>query len=797
MATTISHKRKYLNQVVLATMLSGLGFYANAAEFTLDNAQVTLNASPTTVSSSGVADQVTGIAATNKGIPDLTFDFTPSNIATDGEYKFKLAATFDDDNTNSRIEVFIPELKLTVGGGGTTVNGVLTNTTKIRVLARDSDGSINVNVLLNIPADSPITVSGEKFNFYMSKVLTAITNDHPSIKAILDDIGTIPRHYHFTIAMQQTSGAAIELGTNDGTFAAFPRIQTTCAANTTSQSNSVFTLGNSAIASDITLAYAIQGRYSVTGAAGSAGAAPNPYTEDCTVATTPTTPPVTVDEQENTNEELDDEINDPTVTTVTTATVDKLNNAIDNGATLATNLAATINAATDPTTVLNTLNTVGKSVELAGAATQKSGAIDTTKAANTITSVASTLAALNTAKGAANLTPAEKTTINTLVTNVVKDAANLITTTSSSANILAVVKASAAILKSGATSAGGTVSSSVVEQVKALTGKAVTGVIKNLSTAALAGADTSTPEGLKALMKSNPSVLNVALAASADLPPETKVNIGGVELSVEEILALNLGGAAGTAGQLTGGLNFQSATTGFTVTTDSTTGNMTLSNGTEKYVAANPVSRLVPDSLPEGISYLANGTAVLVGNGVATELSPTAFDQAGFTSAVTGAGFQLTYRDNGTISIALANNERFSGAFAFDNLGTATSCGAISITSPTGNPKAASYAFEVKCANGPTQHVVPMVDNATFYTTIANADLNASTDRNTGIVTINTVGSFKPSFFVTPLSAADTTYYTANKNADGIAFRSSDKNGDGKTDYEVLSADGVQVLYGL
>ena len=799
MTTKTSHKKSYLNQVVLAAILSSLGISANAAELTIDSGTVTVGAQSSTVASTGLATQVTGVSNTNKGIPNFTFNMTPSNL-TDGTFKFKLGVTFDDDNSNSRIEVYIPSLDLTVSNTGARVDGVLDNSTKIRVLARDDDGSINVNVLLNIPADSPITVTNNTFSFDMGKILTAITNDHASIKTILDGIGNIPRHYTYTIAMQETTAGAIRLGVGN-TFAAFPRIQSSCAANTSSQSTAVFTLGSNALASDLTLAYAIRGQYSVTGASGSAGTAPTAFTEDCAVAPTPEpTPEVTEEAVTETNTEIENELAGETVST---ETIDKLNTAADTAATLASNTAEQINNATTltpeaATSALSTLTTVTKSIELAGTATQKDAAIDTSKAATTITNVASTREAINnksTSGGTSTLTEAQKTQVNTLVTNVVKDAANLIATGASSTNILTVVNASIKVIAQGA-KANGEVTAEVVTQVKTLTEKAVSGVIKNLSATALAGADTSTPAGLKALMVANPSVLEVALAASANLPAGTSVNIGGTSLTVEEILALNLTGGAGAGAGLQGGFNFQAATTGFTVTTDSTTGNMTLSNGTEKYVAANPVSRLVPDSVPEGISYLANGTAVLVGNGVATELSPTAFDQTAFSNAVTSAGFQVTYRSNGTINIALGGNERFSGAFAYDNLGSATSCGAVSVTAPTGNPAAPDYAFVVKCADGVTQRVTPIADNTSFYATIANADLNASTNRNTGVITIKTVGSFKPSFFVTPLSLTDTTYYNANKNADGIAFRASDKNGDGKTDYEVLSADGVQVLYG-
>ncbi len=799
MTTKTSYKKKYLNQVVLAVVLSGLGLQAHAADLTLSAATVTIGGNASTVSNQGLATRVTGIAASNYGMPNFTFTLAPSGF-TDGTYKFKLGIVFDDDNSNNRVEVFVPSLELTITGNAVTASN-LDLTQKIRVLARNNDGSINVNAQFD-PVNTAVTTAGNAFTIRMDNVVTAAKNQISAITALLDGMST-NKNYTYTIAMQETTSGGIRLGVGSP-FAALPRFQTTCTEDTNSQSNNVFTLGTGTLASSLTLAYAIKGQFSVTGATGTVGAAPTAFTENCVAQTSgggggTTTPPATETAVTETNNEIANELGGETVTT---ETVDKLNTAADNAATLASNTAAQINSATTLTpeaasSALSTLATVSKSIELAGTATQKNAAIDTSKAASTITNVASTLEAINTKSttgGTSTLTAAQKTEVNTLVTNVVKDAANLIATGASSTNILSVVNASIKVMAQGAKANGG-VTSEVVAQVKTLTEKAVSGVIKNLSTTQLAGADTSTPAGLKALMIANPSVLEVALAASANLPAGTSVSIGGVSLTVEEILALNLGGAGQTAG-LQGGFNFQAATTGFTVTTDSTTGNMTLTNGTEKYVAANPVSRLVPDSVPEGISYLANGTAVLVGNGVATELSPTAFDQTAFSNAVTSAGFQVTYRSNGSISIALAGNERFSGAFAYDNLGTATSCGAVSVTAPTGNPAAADYAFTVKCADGVTQRVTPIADNASFYATLANADLNASTNRNTGVITIKTVGSFKPSFFVTPLSLTDTTYYNANKNADGIAFRASDKNGDGKTDYEVLSADGVQVLYG-
>lgn len=805
MTNKTSYKKNYLNQVVLAVILSGLGAQAYAADLTLSAATVTIGGQASTVTNQGLATRVTGIAASNYGMPDFTFTLAPSGF-TDGTYKFKMGIVFDDDNSNNRVEVFVPSLELTITNNAVTSSN-LDLTQKIRVLARNNDGSINVNAQFD-PVATAISTKGNLLSISMENVVTAAKSQISALTALLNGMST-NKNYTYTIAMQETTSAGIRLGVGSP-FTALPRFQTTCAEDTNSQSNNVFTLGSGTLASNLTLAYAVKGQFSVTGATGTVGAVPTAFTENCVAQSSgggggTTTPPATETAVTETNNAIDAELNNSE--TVSTATVDALNTAADNAATLASNTAAQINSATslssgDATLALNTLTTVGKSVQLAGTATQKNGAIDTSKAAGTITNLASTLEAINNKStsnnGASTLTDAQKTKVNELVTNVVKDAANLIATGASSTNILSVVNASIKVIAQGA-KASGTVTTEVVAQVKTLTEKAVSGVIKNLSAAALGGANTNTVAGLQQLMKDNPSVLAVALAASANLPSGTSVTIGNVTLTLDQLLGQNVNSVVSTdplRAALQGGFNFQAATAAFTATTDSTTGNVTLSNGTEKYVAASPVSRLVPDSVPEGISYLANGTAVLVGSGVATELAPTAFDQTAFSNAVTSAGFQVTYRSNGSISIALAGNERFSGAFAYDNLGTATSCGAVSVTAPTGNPAAADYAFMVKCADGVTQRVTPIADNASFYATLANADLNASTNRNTGVITIKTVGSFKPSFFVTPLSLTDTTFYNANKNADGIAFRASDKNGDGKTDYEVLSADGVQVLYG-
>jgi hypothetical protein len=153
---------------------------------------------------------------------------------------------------------------------------------------------------------------------------------------------------------------------------------------------------------------------------------------------------------------------------------------------------------------------------------------------------------------------------------------------------------------------------------------------------------------------------------------------------------------------------------------------------------------------------------------------------------------------NGAITLQVGNGERFSGVFAYDNLTgiNLAACGALSFIEPTGALNSPSYAFSVRCANGATQRVVPFIESATFVSSVRAFGLTPSTDRNTGFVTIPTVGVFKPNFFVLPLTAADQAFHAANKDAFGNAVQYLDVNRDGKLDVRLITATGTQWLYG-
>ena len=227
-------------------------------------------------------------------------------------------------------------------------------------------------------------------------------------------------------------------------------------------------------------------------------------------------------------------------------------------------------------------------------------------------------------------------------------------------------------------------------------------------------------------------------------------------------------------------------------------GSNTVEYAGNKY-AANALSVSVSsDLLGDGLYTLPDGRTLYVSNGSSVDISGNALNAAAMVKAISNAGYSPSTANNGTFRIDLGNNQRFAGAFALQEIGTSgTSCESVSFSAPTGNPTNSDYVFTMSCSDGLVQRITPFPDSSVFFDTVINAGFDLRTDRNTGIISIDGVGDVRPSFFITPLTLSDTAYLDANKTAEGIAVRTTDTNGDGKMDFEVISDNGVQVMYGL
>ncbi|HBN14387.1 MAG: hypothetical protein CMQ46_11115 [Gammaproteobacteria bacterium] len=248
-----------------------------------------------------------------------------------------------------------------------------------------------------------------------------------------------------------------------------------------------------------------------------------------------------------------------------------------------------------------------------------------------------------------------------------------------------------------------------------------------------------------------------------------------------------------------GGIAGTTHTTQADIEVDNVTGAVKVILPGETYAGAIVAVKSVPATVPNGIRVRRNGNTVIVTDGVAVELAPMAVDVLSFGAAAETAGYQFSGRDNGSFGLNLGAGNTFSGTFAYDNLSgkTITNCGAVSFTEPTTEVNKAEYAFGVKCANGTTQRVVPYPDNTSFIDSVTAAGLTVNADRSSGFITVSGVGVLKPSFFVSPRTAAEVTYFDANKDSFGLAYQAMDVNGDGKMDYKVISATGTQLFYGV
>ena len=204
---------------------------------------------------------------------------------------------------------------------------------------------------------------------------------------------------------------------------------------------------------------------------------------------------------------------------------------------------------------------------------------------------------------------------------------------------------------------------------------------------------------------------------------------------------------------------------------------------------------LVPESIPEGLTILPDGSALSVSGGIASTLLPAPQDPVAFASALGSIG-DVSFDDDGSIAIT-SSSFNFSGTFAFDAVGASgSSSGGASIAAPTGSPADPSYTYTVNYPDGTSQNILPYVSDDDFFDSLGGQGLNVSTNRSNGVLAVGE-SNYKPDYFVTPLSSTDQSFLNANQDSTGTAYRAVDVNGDGVTDYEVISASGVQVVYGV
>ncbi|MDO8273685.1 MAG: hypothetical protein Q7U82_17465 [Gammaproteobacteria bacterium] len=829
--THTSFKRSLL----VSSIAFGLGVAGavQAGDFTFTNNQVAINSTgfsqTPTLDSNGVISRVADVPKTSSlGIPGFSFGFAKNGTLTNGTYSFRVGVVIDDDNSGRRIEAVIQTVNIEVSNGGDTLTGNIPTGQSLQLIGRDDTSSLTLLVSIANPSTGgPISIDGANVSFSSDNLISRIKGAAPTFETVLNEFGS-SAHYTYRIVTQQISGPeTVRFGTTQASsFSALPRIQTTCTLSSHSQANEVFILNNKQLASNFSLAYAVQGQFSVVGAAGSAAAAPAAFSETCTASsgggssggssggsTGGSSGGSTGATQAAT--ELStalDGISLPATGPVPESTLTAISDAFTKALTVTEQATQQINAGTlTNSAAISALEALNRTLEVASSARQRGASVTQSSVTASLDGVSDVIGAL---KDKGNLTSAEKSQVGSVAQTTLGSSGGLITSTSTSAEVNAIISASTDVLTK-TLSAGAPLSTGLADAASALTSKAMERSLPALATSLGLTLNVGNTEQLKAQLAANPVLLDAALRHAIPLSPTTALSQAsiissltakGVSTQDAERIAASISStisnptSVGVDGQTSRtALNAISSAFGASsATIDPTTGRITVPGTTKTMSLQANGMRLVPATIPEGLSKLPDGRMLAVKSGIAVELTSAPRDVAGFAAAVEGAGFDTTFRSNGSVAIALGAGEHFSGAFAFDNVaGASGECGSIGFTTPQGSPSAEDYAFKMTCSNGIEQRVLPFVGNGIFYAAVSGQGVAVETNRDTGVIDITGIGKFKPSFFVQPLQSADQTWLNQHEVSNGISFRGGDFNGDGRTDYEMIDANGKQILYGL
>lgn len=219
--------------------------------------------------------------------------------------------------------------------------------------------------------------------------------------------------------------------------------------------------------------------------------------------------------------------------------------------------------------------------------------------------------------------------------------------------------------------------------------------------------------------------------------------------------------------------------------------------GGEQFLTQLTAVRFLPGDDLDGWHEASNGAHIIYTNGLALDLSAIPVNTEALFSSVLEMGYVPSLRDDGVLTIDLGNNERFAGAFGLEDIrGGNGECTTVTLAEMS-VPFASGLGFVASCNNGVVQHISPAIDDQVFYAYLQEEGLQVTTNRVTGVIHIEGVGSFRPDYFVTPLTPADNNLLAFNGNPWDLGLRAVDANNDGVTDYEFVTRNGVQLIYGL
>ncbi|MDY6984462.1 MAG: hypothetical protein SV422_15360, partial [Pseudomonadota bacterium] len=209
-------------------------------------------------------------------------------------------------------------------------------------------------------------------------------------------------------------------------------------------------------------------------------------------------------------------------------------------------------------------------------------------------------------------------------------------------------------------------------------------------------------------------------------------------------------------------------------------------------------SSIVASTVPDGIRMRANGAVTITSANIANTLVPASYDPIGLFADLKRYG-TISIDDAGRLNV-VATNFRFSGTFDFNGVvkGSGTPADVTLVNGPTTGASEAdlAYQFSLTYRDGTKQVLQPLIHDDAFVASLRGRGLEPKVNRNNGVIDVSGM-LFRPSYFVDTRTPSDVQFWSERKDANGLAYRAADLDGNGTIDVEVISATGVQAAYRL
>jgi len=749
------HLFKLLNITTFIVLVAAYSTVTSAQNLGVSGNSVTISVPGTsfsqvaTLDNLGAVSSVTGVPTTGTlTTPSFSFTLEETGAAgTSGTYA--VGIVLDEQGSSRRLEVFIPGVVLTFDGSG-NLTGTLSNPT-VNIYGRDTLGA--TSVLVPVPSGGSVNFNGSTLSFSAASQIALIQAQGGILADITTSINNTGLTYDYTVILKNTAGQLYSF-THDvnGTPTAFP-----------ASGAAEFVIAGSAAD-----AATLNGGQKLTGTVTFAAAAPPPgggapAPTECDDGFT------LVDDEclapsEQAEENLDD-ANAAVTALDADSTPEEITAAVedltDTGGEIA-DLLGDDNADNElGLAFINVARTGTARVALFGG--------DATLVISDLSSLLITIGRVAENLNPASLSAQQLTTLNSDTVDTIDSVTDL-------------VAASGSLSEAAQESLTNSAESLLAGSVSANSGTLNT----QNRTALVTLVDVLEPSFKPRLAV--PAQIYTPLAGelgatleAIEVEPDPVTNV--IDFTLTRVLSISPGDISAPNADFSAIiLDANAANTSFT----------NIESGVD-FVADIASMAIVASSVAEGVFELPNGNILVVGDNISMTLSPASFDIDAFTDGVTAANAEIILLPNGGLSIsdgvivAVATFGADAG-----NSGSATFGG------PTGADESdANYFFTVNYGNGVTQTLQPLINDDAFYDSVQGFGYAVSTDRASGIITIDSIGDFRPAYVVRPITFAEGFNHNLNKDASGVSYAVTDANSDGVMDAVVFTDSSVQIVFGM